>query len=994
MKSAIQRFLRAKATRYCCGMLALSLSLPYGMRAQYAPVPASFQPIYTELDNYLTNFNTTLPPGSNPAYPTAMTLALKAADANDGVGLLTNLSGTQLVAWGGIQLQLNALKASGAQAIMVEVGFPMLYAPFMNGQNSAYQQQFTALYQATANAIKQAGLKLIVENDTLMVNDVSANWDVAPFYATLNWTEYQAARAQTALTIAQVMQPDYLVVLQEPQTEAANSNQANANTVSGSVSLLTAILASVQQSGVTGMKVGAGTGASQVNPVALDFIQAYVALPLNYIDIHIYPINDDFLPTALQIANTAAAANLPVAMSECWMWKVLDTELNVLNPDEVRARDPFSFWAPLDAYFMQTMQNLANSTQMMYLDFFGSEYAFAYQAYGPATESLTPAEILSQENQLVQAANTNGQGDSTTGMSFYKSIVVPPDTTAPTVPAGLAGVSDNPTEASLSWSAATDQIGVVGYYILRNGNTISTTGTLYFQDSGLTEATTYTYTVEAFDLAGNISLPSTPASVQTTNVTPPTTPGNVTATVSACTKATLNWSASTDNTGVTEYFVWMGLSANALAQVGVAGGSATSYGDNTLSPATTYYFGVQAQDKYHNTSYMSTIVSVTTPALPAPPIGVTATRLSATKVSVTWTSPATPGGLPIARYMVYKGASASSLSQVATVNNTSYTDTSDTASTTYYYAVQAVDSGQPPAQSGLSTPVSVTTYAPPMVPLNLTATPSSCTKVSLTWSPAVSGGLPIGNYRVYKGTTASNLTQLALTPNTAYTDLTDTTRSTYYYAVQSSDTAQPADLSAISASVSVTTYAVPFAPENLTATSVSSSKIMLTWSPAINGGLPIGNYHVYGGTSPTGLSQLAVTPNLTYSNSSLTPGKTYYYAVQATDTANDDSPLSGTVSATTLPLPTTPTNVVAQGTSSSEIAVNWSPSSGALPIAHYFVLRGTSPASLSKVATTNNPSYNDRSVNGGTMYYYGIQAADTANDDSAISAPVTGATQP
>jgi fibronectin type 3 domain-containing protein len=238
------------------------------------------------------------------------------------------------------------------------------------------------------------------------------------------------------------------------------------------------------------------------------------------------------------------------------------------------------------------------------------------------------------------------------------------------------------------------------------------------------------------------------------------------------------------------------------------------------------------------------------------------------------------------------------------------------------------------------------------------------------------------------------LTQLALTPNTTYTDTTDSAQTTYYYAIQSSDTAAPADLSAISAAVSVTTDAYPSVPANLTATPVSSSKITLTWSASISGGAPIGNYHVYGGTSSTTLSQIAVTPNLTYTNMSLTAGKTYYYAVQATDTANDDSALSGTVSATTFPLPTTPSNVVAQGTSSSEIAVSWAPSTGSLPIAHYFVFRGTSLAPLSKVATTNGPSYNDRSVSPGTTYYYGIQAADTANDDSAISAPVAGTTQP
>src|ERR1700691_2283337 len=127
MRPGSNVFTLTKSAFYCCAIVALSFSLPCGMHAQNPPVPASFQPIYTELDNYLTNFNATLPPGSVPAYPTLMTGALKAADANDGPGLLTNLGGTPtqpaLLPYGGIQLQINALKASGAQAIMVEVGF-------------------------------------------------------------------------------------------------------------------------------------------------------------------------------------------------------------------------------------------------------------------------------------------------------------------------------------------------------------------------------------------------------------------------------------------------------------------------------------------------------------------------------------------------------------------------------------------------------------------------------------------------------------------------------------------------------------------------------------------------------------------------------------------------------------------------------------------------------------------------------------------------------
>ena len=235
-------------------------------------------------------------------------------------------------------------------------------------------------------------MKLIIENDTLLSNDVRAGWDVAPFYATLNWTQYQQARAQLALTIAQTMRPDYMVVVQEPQTESGNTGQSEADTPIGSAIMLSQILASVRQSGVPSLKVGAGTAISTVN--ALSFIQQYVALPVDFIDMHIYPVNRNYLTIALHIASIAAAAGKPVSMTDCWLWKARDSEVNALPPDQFRARDPFSFWAPLDAYFIETMQHLANHTQMLFLDPFNAELYFAYQPYGASTENLTPAQIL------------------------------------------------------------------------------------------------------------------------------------------------------------------------------------------------------------------------------------------------------------------------------------------------------------------------------------------------------------------------------------------------------------------------------------------------------------------------------------------------------------------------------------------------------------------------------------------------------------------------
>ena len=837
--------------------------------AQAPPVPAEFQAIYSSLNTYLANFNTTLNAEPLSHFPLLSTAALTNADANAGPQLVN--PGTMA----GLQLQLNELKAMGVQAVTVEVGFPMLYAPFLTSQGQT-QAQFVSFYQQVAQLIRTAGLKVIVENDTLLVNDVSAGWDAAPFYATLSWSQYQQARAQTALTIAQTMQPDYLVVVEEPSTEAKNSGQNQANTPAGSASLLSQILASLEQARVPRMNVGAGTSASQAN--AVSFIQQYVAQPVDFIDFHIYPVNLNFLQVALNIASTAAAAGKPVGMTECWLWKVADDEVGVLTGDTVRARNPFSFWAPLDAYFIQTMQNLAQHTQMLFMDPFITSYYAAYLPYDSSTENLTPSVILSQENAQ---ENLNQQDAlyTSTAMSYYTSLVSPPDKTAPSTPAGLAGGSGNPNTTAINWNASTDDVGVAGYYVSRNGSRLGTTANLYYKDSGLTENTTYTYTIEAFDLGGNVSAPSLPLSVTTRDTTPPGTPTNVAATANSCQSVVLSWSPSTDVVGIDGYFVFWGLSPATLVQLVRTPAAVATYTSYHLNCGTKYYYGVEAVDTEGNISPMSTVISITTPNPPSPPTGLAATAISATKVGLTW-SAAASGGLPVAFYHLYRGTSPSGLSQIVIDPQTSYTDTSLSPSTNYYYAVQAADSGGD--LSAMSAVVSVTTPAQPAAPTNLVATPASSSKLNLTWSAAVSGGLPINYYHVFRGTTPANLTQVAIDPQTSYRDVTVTAAATYYYGVESVDSG--GDLSPMSDLVEVTIPSAPAAVTALAATPVSTSKISLVWSVASTGGLPIRNYLVFRGATPSSLSQLATVGQPAYTDTSGSPATQYYYAVQAADT--------------------------------------------------------------------------------------------------------------
>lgn len=79
------------------------------------------------------------------------------------------------------------------------------------------------------------------------------------------------------------------------------------------------------------------------------------------------------------------------------------------------------------------------------------------------------------------------------------------DTTAPTAPAALVATAINESSASLAWTASTDNVGVTGYAVYRDGLKLGTTAVTTYSSGGLACGKTYTYAVEAFDAAGNVS---------------------------------------------------------------------------------------------------------------------------------------------------------------------------------------------------------------------------------------------------------------------------------------------------------------------------------------------------------------------------------------------------------------------------------------------------------------------------------------------------------
>ncbi|CAM1350124.1 GEVED domain-containing protein [Tenacibaculum insulae] len=82
------------------------------------------------------------------------------------------------------------------------------------------------------------------------------------------------------------------------------------------------------------------------------------------------------------------------------------------------------------------------------------------------------------------------------------------DTTAPSAPASLSASNVAQTTLTLNWSAATDNVGVTEYDVYQGSSKIGSTANTSANITGLTAATTYTFTVRAKDAAGNVSLAS------------------------------------------------------------------------------------------------------------------------------------------------------------------------------------------------------------------------------------------------------------------------------------------------------------------------------------------------------------------------------------------------------------------------------------------------------------------------------------------------------
>jgi chitodextrinase len=311
-------------------------------------------------------------------------------------------------------------------------------------------------------------------------------------------------------------------------------------------------------------------------------------------------------------------------------------------------------------------------------------------------------------------------------------VAVTANTTPPSVPTGvtISGVTTtNPYNApttilTISWNASTDAVGVAGYNVYR-GSTMITSSTSAFTGTSITDSVapgSYSYTVNAYDGAGNISARSAPAAVTVfADTIAPSTPTGLVVQQTGANVLTLAWASSTDAYGVAGYQVFRN-------GVWLASSTTNSYQDTGVSTDTSYSYMVTAYDAAGNISPQSPSVNeyVQQTNGPTAPVIGNDMLVGTANVQLSWSIPYDP--IAINGYTLYRDGVS-----VATVTSTNYLDTAVSPGM-HAYNVIATDI------SGATSPMSATsTIIVPVATASVVATSSPASSATAVPSSVASG---------------------------------------------------------------------------------------------------------------------------------------------------------------------------------------------------------------------------------------------------------------
>jgi len=721
---------------------------------------------------------------------------------------------------------------------------------------------------------------------------------------------------------------------------------------------------------------------------------------------------------------TSITAAVPAGTPSPGRWRVVnpahtavyDPLFTVTGTPTITGVSPMS--GPVGGTVTITGSNFANVTKVTLYDYPSPSFTFN-----------SPSSITA-----VVPAGTPSPGRWRVVNPAYTAVYSPlftigPDATGPTTPAGLVTGGSAQTGITLSWSASSDNVGVTGYSVYLDGSMVASTAATNYTFGGLVCGTSYTLGVAASDGAGNTS----PRSILTAATSACQGSGG-------SIEYRFAYSNRADQNSMPSYgYNLIDVATKSEADATPAGTQGQvwlydydnttcgwekddAYIKNMVSPMANdpkvagFYFAnesdpIACPNAIQQHRGRHALIKSLAP-----------NKYTILAVDSNWRdhfSTQVPMWKGVADYLVYNPY----ICYVGKPCDFAWLDTvikaADTNGTPYFIALQAFAEGNewrwPTASEekqmldrlktsnasgymtfswnwnndpllnhpdvlqaikefnlGTSTPGDTT---PPTAPAALTMIDASQTSVSLSWG-ASTDNVGVSGYNVYRGSSLAGSTSTA-----TYTVSGLACGTSYTFAVEAKDAAGN---TSPRSTVTATTTACstpgadtvpPSTPSMLSATAATSTSLSFSWGAATDN-IEVVGYGVYrNGTL------VASTAQTNYSFTGLSCGTSYALAVDAYDAAGNRSPQTSLIAATSpcpdTIAPTAPGNLTVTATTTTSIALLWSPSLDNVAVGGYELLQNGT-----KIANTAATDYTFSGLTCATSYALAVRAYDVAGNRS------------